>query len=336
MPDAVTFVYSVFGLVLECNFAIKILKPIKPTSNHIDVRICFGASPYAEGEVTEELYYVSVYESSSGTPGLRIWRSPIGNYLRMQYFDGVQFWVDRQGTALWAAWPTSSSLEDALSYLLGPVLGILLRLRGTVCLHASAVVIEDRVIAFAGAEGAGKSTTAAALAARGYGVVSDDVVALTEHKRIFHVLPAYPYLRLWPDSVQTLYGSADALPRLAPGWEKRGLGAGNSVRFEGRILPLGIIYVFGAGDAEPVSRIDQVNGPWRLLSLAANTFASKILDQHDRAEEFAVLARLVAEVPIRRICLGRDRGRLNEFCDLICGDFESISSSAKRAASHPF
>ena len=75
--------------------------------------------------------------------------------------------MDRHGTKLWASWPSHSSVEEAATYLLGPVLGLLLRFRGVTCLHASAVAIGDSVIAFVGAEGAGKSTTAAAFARPG-------------------------------------------------------------------------------------------------------------------------------------------------------------------------
>jgi len=46
-------------------------------------------------------------------------------------------------------------------------------------------------VAFVGAEGAGKSTTAAAFALEGHGVLSDDVVALAENASEFVVLPAY-------------------------------------------------------------------------------------------------------------------------------------------------
>ena len=49
---------------------------------------------------------------------------------------------------------------------LGPVFAFVLRLRGAVTFHASAVRIGDAV-AFLGPQGAGKSTTAAALALRG-------------------------------------------------------------------------------------------------------------------------------------------------------------------------
>src|SRR5258708_3332580 len=107
------------------------------------------------------------------------------------------------------------------------ILGVLVRLRGVTCLDASAVAIEDRWVAFVGPEAAGKSTTAAAFARQGYGVLSDDIVALVERDGAFHVMPAYPHLCLWPDSVKMLYGSSEMLPRFSPEWEKRRLALGD-------------------------------------------------------------------------------------------------------------
>jgi len=196
MSDLVTLFYSAFGLILGCNFAIKGLTAIAHNVNPIDVRICLGSSPYLAGEVAEELFYVSDYCNSAGKPELQIWRSANGTYLRMHYLDGLQFWLDRSGREVWGLLPHGFSTDDALSYLLGPVLGVLLRLRGTVCLHASAIVFEDRVIAFVGGEGAGKSTTAAAFSSSGYRVVTDDIVALTERDGRFRVLPGYRHLCL--------------------------------------------------------------------------------------------------------------------------------------------
>ena len=53
-----------------------------------------------------------------------------------------------------------------------------LRLRGVPALHASAVAVGGAALAVVGSAGAGKSTTAAARAARGHAVVADDVLAL--------------------------------------------------------------------------------------------------------------------------------------------------------------
>jgi hypothetical protein len=187
------FPYSVFGLSLRSNCPIPALEPAKSASQITDLEIRFNQAPGFHGgdDRSANLIFASSALLDSGQPTLRIWEVMDGAFLRLDYFDGMQFWLRRDTKQLWVHWSEGSSLEDAFTYLLGPVLGLLLRLRGITCLHASAVTLGDRVAAFAGSEGAGKSTTAAALAQRGHSVISDDIVALVERDGAFFVLPAH-------------------------------------------------------------------------------------------------------------------------------------------------
>ncbi len=300
------------------------------SSEAADVEFHLGVSPHSKGDFpadSEDLTYTSSYTDESGNPALRIWKTADGRFLRLAYYDGVQFWLEREGKSLWAVWPAASTLEDTASYLLGPVFGILLRLRGVTCLHASAVSLENRSVVFVGAQGAGKSTTAAAFARQGCGVISDDIVALVEREGAFYVKPAYPHLCLWPESVEMLFGSSEALPRFSTGWEKRRLALGDQgTRFEKRSLPLGAVYILGDRRPDPAPYVEAMPPRSALLSLVADTYANKILDRDMRAKEFAVLGRLVTTVPIRRIHPQNDASRLEGLCELIRDDFASVLS----------
>jgi len=328
LSNEVDFFHTVFGLKIRSNLPVPGLAPLGSPSDGVDVEFHLGDSPDSKREIpadSEDLTYTSSYTDKSGNPALRIWKTADGRFLRLAYYDGVQFWLEREGKSLWAVWPAASTLEDTASYLLGPVLGLLLRLRGVTCLHASAVSIENRSVAFVGSEGAGKSTTAAAFARQGHAVISDDVVALVESPEGFRVMPAYPHLCLWQDSVEMLYGSSEALPHFSAGWEKRRLALGDQgTRFENRSLPLGAIYLLGERRPDQAPFVEGVRPQAGLLSLVADTFANKILDREMRAREFAVLGRLVTTVPIRRIHPHRDPSRLEELCAVIREDFASL------------
>lgn len=298
-----------------------------------DLRIQLGLSPYSKTQIpngSEEPTYVSPYVDDAGNPALRMWKSPDGRYLRLEYFDGTQFWLERAGKEIWATWPESSTLEDACSYLVGPVLGILLRMRGVTCLHASAVALNGEALAFVGMEGAGKSTTAAAFAREGDGVLSDDVVALQENESKFLVVPAYPHVCLWQESVAMLYGSADALPPFSKGWEKQRLSLGNGeTRFQSQPLSLGAIYFLGERRSEDAPLVETVRPQAALLSLITDSFASSTLDREMRAREFDVLGRLVTRVPVRRVFAHSDGLRIHELCRVIREDFMSLKRSAQ-------
>lgn len=320
--------YFVFGLHLRSNLPLPGVNPYNSSTEVCEVGVHLGLRPYSEEENalrSEELTYLSADTNAAGEPALRISSVDQGAFVRLTYEDGTQFWLDRERENIWATWPAASSIENAASYLLGPVLGLLLRLRGVTCLHASAIAFGDRSVAFVGSTGAGKSTTAAAFAQQGYGVISDDIVALLEQEGAFHVMPAYPHLYLWPESVKMLYNSAEALPRLIPDWDKRRLALGNrGTHFESRCLPLAAIYVLSERRPDPAPYIEAIRPQSALLALVADTYANKILDREMRAREFAVLGRLVTTVPIRRVYAHEDATRLEELCKVIREDLDSL------------
>jgi hypothetical protein len=80
-------------------------------------------------------------------------------------------------------------------------LGLALHQRGLLTLHAAAIEIRGRAVAIAGRKGAGKSTLVAALAGRGHGLLSDDVVAVdVADDAPPRVRIGPPSVNLWPDA----------------------------------------------------------------------------------------------------------------------------------------
>lgn len=102
---------------------------------------------------------------------------------------------------------------DIRVFLLGTVLAILCFQRGFLPLHASAVEVGGRVLLISGVSGAGKSTLAAALSARGYRLLSDDLCALDVGAAEMRIHPAFPRVKLWQDSAARLAIAAEGLER---------------------------------------------------------------------------------------------------------------------------
>jgi len=326
----VSFIYSVFGVTVRSSAPVPGLIPLQASIDSPDVELDLGCSagPFAAAHSNhaESVVYTSAYTGPSGTPALRIFQEQKHGLFHLVYFDGMQFWMDRHGTKLWASWPSESSAEEAATYILGPVLGLLLRFRGITCLHASAVAIGGSAISFVGAEGAGKSTTAAAFARAGFAAVSDDVVALVERDGDFFVSPSYPHLCLWPESVEMLYGTKDALPPFVSNWEKRRLSAANGgARFEDGALPLRAIYLLDEIRGEPGAYVEAVTGQTGLLSLVANSFATNMLDSEMRANEFRILSALVAKVPLRRLFTSKGHLAPADLCQAVLRDLVSLT-----------
>lgn len=295
-----------------------------------------SAFPETVSFPSADLIYVSPNLDERGSPNLTVARLPGNQLIGFFYDDGVRFVVDRQGREVSADWPDSLTLEDACTYLLGPVLAFVLRLRGVTCLHASAVALEDRAVALFGLAGAGKSTTAAAFSLRGFPVLSDDVAVLADRGDRFLVQPGYPRVNLWPDSVRALFGAEDALPRITPTWDKRYLALdGNGRRFQSSPLPLGAIYILeerASGLSNPV--IEEVVGGEALMTLVANTYVNYLLDRDMRAREFDVLSRLLAGVPVRRVRPAADPSKVFALCECIASDARQFAASSVPRSAH--
>jgi len=281
-----------------------------------------------------DTFHANSFDPANDHPNLLVRMLPGGDYWGLFYGDSVRFAVERFGREVWADWPDGYTLEDACTYLVGPVMGLLLRLRGTVCLHSSAVALGDSAIALVGLAGVGKSTTAAAFACAGFPVLSDDVVALADKGGQILVQLGYPRVNLWPDSVRALFGSEDALPRITPTWDKRYIPLGqNGYRFAARPLPLGAIYILDRGEAvlnAPV--VEEVSGKQAFIALVANTYVNYLLDQDMRRIEFELLGRVVPGIPVRRVLMPSEPSAIFDLCDAIEADAKQAMLSMPASA----
>lgn len=327
MPD---FFFTIFGLRVASHRDIPGFEPAPPDSPP-DVEIWFQQKPAwvrAALATQAEPWFHTPGNDANGKPVLQVWKRAADAYFHYRYCDDVEFILDRGGTKIWAGWPPEQSFEDATVYLAGPILGFLLRLRGTVCLHASAVRIGAQAVALVGGPGAGKSTTAAGFAQQGWPVLSDDVVALHDRGPELLVLPASPFLKLTPAAVTGLWGSGDALPLVAPNWEKRYLDlSAPGYKFERQPAPLGAIYFLDARTAPgPEGVISDIAPQDAFITLVANTYTNYLLDPPMRRLEFEVLSRIVNRVPLRQVNAHSDSAHLRDFCRNLVRDFETLTA----------
>ena len=327
----------IYGLRVQLNKQIPGIVPCEPTGQKPDIDIHLDSLPlwFDPEHVGRQPWYVAPTTDEYRRPTLAVWLTDNGYHLC--YADGTQFLVDKTGTNIWASWPSDTlTLEDTATYLLGPIMGFVLLLRGRVSLHASAVAIENEAVAIVGPAGSGKSTTAAAFADLGYRVLSEDVVTLKEDGDSFWVQPGYPCIRLWPESVEALYGSGADLPRLTPTWEKRFLDLNQSrYRFEIDPLPLSAIYVVDSREDEDAPRVQPLSQAQALMCLVANTYSTNLMNREMRGKEFKVLTRLLETATVRRLIPHTDPARISDLCQTIVEDFNRLKlGKAPMAQAH--
>jgi HPr Serine kinase C-terminal domain len=312
--------YRLYGLRVQADRPIPGLAPVEEEGGEPELRIWMGRVPedVFAPDGAEEPWYVSPRMTPADDPTVVVHRRPDGAF-RLRYADGCAYHVDAAAAHVACTWPAHFTVEDAATYLLGPVFGLVLRLRGVPSLHASAVGVDGVAVALVGPAGSGKSTTAAALAARGHALLADDVLALRRTGDAILAQPAYPHLRLWPDIVPTLLGPGAELPPLTPNWDKRGLRLDEA--FHPHPLPLGAVYVLCGREAgADAPRLEPMGGMDAVLELVANAYVGWFPDRAAQARELEVLGRLARTVPAAWAIPSADPARLGALCTLIEAD----------------
>ncbi len=204
--------------------------------------------------------------------------------------------------------------------ILGPALALLLHQRGQFVLHASAVESAGSAVAFTGGSGWGKSTLAAALHARGCGVVADDLTAIAVSTGCPTVFPGFPQLKLWPEAVVSMGEAPETMRRLHPLFEKR---ARLAIRgFPHRLLPLRRIYLLAEG---PVPTIEPLRPREVLIELVRHWYGSRFGDRLLQADGAAVshflqCATLANSVTVHRLRRPRSVRVLPDLARLVEND----------------
>lgn len=319
--------YFIYGLRLEVDHSLDGLVRTRNGAS-ADVRIWMRQAPAWATEAatgSRQLRFDSGDAQGDLPSSVQVWRYVESGAFHFYYRDGVEFVVDSHGHRVSARCTGSATLQDAASYLVGVILGFALRLRGRIALHASVVAIDNRAVVLLGDAGSGKSTTATAFALMGYEILADDVCVPTEAAGEFWVEPAYPGIRLWPDSVNAMFGSPDALPKVTPGWDKRLLDLSrDEYRFHSTRLPFGALYrLVESRRPDDTPCINELRANELMINLVAMSYPGYLLNGEMKSSEFDTLARLAAKVPGREVEVRKDLFAVRETCKTIIDDFQT-------------
>ncbi len=332
-----TYPYRAYGLTIGSDTPVSALRPEPSEHDRYDIVVSLGPETDWVREarrLPSRLEHPRPGEVERDNSPFTLTSYGAGEFFELAYGNEALFFVDGAAKRIWGTCLPPLTDEDAATYLLGPVMGFVLRRRCILALHASAICIGGQAVALCGESQAGKSTMAAALALRGIPVLCEDITPLIEEHGRFHVEPGYPRVCLWPDTVEKLFGAEDALPQLTPTWEKFFLPLdGRNAKFEKHRQDISAVYVFAPRvDEADAPRIETMSFREALLSLVQNTYMNWLLNREQRAAEFDALGKLVMQVPIRRIVPHLDPGRIGALCDLIVANAERVSAVHDSAA----
>ncbi len=233
----------------------------------------------------------------------------IGNEYLLRFPDLADFSVSANGLEI-AVYPVPSVSQQTVEHLyLNQVLPLALSRQFALVLHASAVEIENSVVAFLGFSGRGKSTLAASFATSGHRFLTDDGLQLQAAAGGYRALPGHPSIRLWDDSRQALIPeTVQAAPPLDYTPKARLL-AGDEVAFRNSSRPLRCMYFLGEGIAHSVA-IEPVSGRDAMIELVRHSFLLDVEEKTMLQHHFSQLTELVSRPMFFRLDYPRDYKKL--------------------------
>jgi hypothetical protein len=212
--------------------------------------------------------------------------------------------------------------ESFSVYLLGQVLSFSLLAFGREPLHGTVVAVDGQAVGFVGDCGYGKSTLGAAMLARGYPVLTDDVVALEPDERLWRVHPGVPRIKLFPTIARQILRVGHGVA-MNPETAKLvlPLRSDQTVR---KTLTLKAIYVLSdpaqraCEQAQPT--IVQLSPRDAFVEIIRAAFNLIVLERERFATQFEFAASLASAVPVKRLSFPRRLSLLPSVCDTVLDD----------------
>ncbi len=320
--------YSLFGLTLRSDF--KLAKRValpgkgKPdvtfTRELVDsltVDRCQGIAPS----------FISPFKSGNGKSMLLAFQQPACDILHFP--DTAEFYLTADQILCYQLHQTKD--YEIERWLAGTVLALWLERKGLPVLHASSVVIEDKVVAFLASNFAGKSSLATFLVQLGYPLLTDDALVLECGENHCVGRPGYPRIRLWPDQAKHFLGYYEDLELIHPDSSKRNVPVGPSGIgvFHDKSTSVGCIYIPKRTDSQEkrgTVEILSVSPRDAFMELVRSSFVTRILSKFGLEEErMQLLMEIVTQVPIRRLQYPSGLEFLPRVCETVVEDATSLS-----------
>lgn len=242
---------------------------------------------------------------------------------------GVARFIIRAGRSIVVDPAPRAGEREMRLYLLGSAMGVALHQRGILPLHANAVELDGRAIAFMGHSGSGKSTLAAWFHDHGMRILADDVcVVRTDGAGEPLAFPGLPRLRLWQDALEASGRAPDehSLSFHPEGDERRKFDV--AIPPTGRAeaaMPLAALFLLEQG---PHFAIDRLAGSTAVEAISANTYrGGYIAEVADSARHLEACIALARAVPVFRLSRPFDRASFDRQCHAIVEHCRSYRAS---------
>lgn len=254
MSHQSSFRYQAFGLSLQSALPLPELREGTDGPRPADVIVSIGAAPRPSGTAMQEPTFCA---------GPDIFWMEVAGVARLLVRDGREIRVDAHPRA---------SAGDVRAYLLGSAIGALLHQRGWLPLHASAVEIDGRAVAFIAPSGGGKSTMAMHLHHLGHRVICDDICAIDTGGGTPRLWPGLRNLKLWRTSLEAIDRAPDGLEPVVASLDKYRVPIIGLADY--RAYDLAAVVMLAWGETP---RLVPLSGAAAVGALVANTFRGHLV-----------------------------------------------------------
>ena len=184
---------------------------------------------------------------------------------------------------------------------LGPPLILALALQGKFCLHAGAALSGEKLVAFVGESGYGKSTLARYLGSESGSVrrrVCDDILPVAVDQDSLLALPHFPQLKLPADRQPPLYAPVS--------------------------VALHTVYVLDKNTPQIENKVDlhSMTRAEATIALVQHTVAARLFDQELLAQHLTFCAEAAARIRVRRLSYPRRFDMLPRVREAIMADLD--------------
>lgn len=295
-----TYQYLAFGLIMQTDIAFFDLPLV---TGPPDVVIRYG-------DVPREI-------ENTACKGVRFQASAEEFLLTV---DGIARYHVAHGRHITIAPHPGAAEDDILLFLMGSAIGGLLHQRNILPLHGSACEINGQGVIFTGRSGAGKSTLAAAFHQKGSLLLADDICAVSTAADCgAKIIPGFPQLKLWADSLKKLEQQQENLKtvRFATDMAKFFLPVAN---LHEELMPLKAVFILSEHNSNDFI-VEPLHGMEKIDPLLRNTYRHQFLGGPEGKKiHFQQCSKIGEHASIVRIVRPRKPFLLQELMALIEGN----------------
>ncbi|MEZ4633911.1 MAG: hypothetical protein R2873_05500 [Caldilineaceae bacterium] len=296
--------YVAYGLIWRMPLACPELRTAPPGSL-ADVTVTYGELPPPQSKTVAAgpLRQVTPGEARFGLPG-------------------VARLLVRGGNEILIELGPDADDDMVRLLLLGTGAALLLHQRGSLPLHASAIVTPTGAVLFMGHSGVGKSTLLNEFLRRGYPMLAEDLAAVRlAEDGVAWVEPGVQITKLWADSAAVLEQPTDGLARVRPELQKFVVPVSGSLAIDA--APLAAIYTLATHNL-PAIELQERRDARKFNAMLDHTWQKLVVKRMGlHVAHFQRAVAVANQARIVRVHRPDEGFRLKELADAVEADFTS-------------